>query len=150
MMIMSKRALIVDDDETIRDLLKILLEKEDIKSYTASSAEEALAIIAKCKSAPIQVLLTDLSLPGMDGLSLCRKLKRMEPLIVTIAITGYSDLFTLVECREAGFDDYLIKPVSQSVLKAALLSSFKRARYWETIARRGLAKREVNGTGINL
>jgi len=148
---LTKRVLVVDDDSQIRTLLSSLLERESIQVYTAASAEEALGIIRKCGQQHIQVLLTDISLPGMDGLTLCRKLRRIEPLIVTIAITGYTDLFSLLECREAGFDDYLIKPVSASVLRAALVSSFKRARYWGTIAERDIASRHKSRpNGINI
>lgn len=150
---MEKRVLIVDDDLEVRKMLATLLSREEIQTVEVSTAEEALEFLRRCEDDHIQVILIDLSLPGMDGMSLCRKLRRNEPLIVTVALTGYTDLFTLIECREAGFDDYLVKPISVSVLRAALVSSFKRARYWETIARRDVAgrkKKRPNGSGINV
>lgn len=146
-----KRVLIVDDDDQVRSLLATILMKDGIQSYQADCAEEALAILKKCKDHGIQVLLIDLALPGMDGASLCRRVRRTEPLKVTIAMTGHTDLFTICECREAGFDDYFGKPVSVPVVRAAMMSAFKRARYWDTIARSSYmerSKKTPNGSGI--
>jgi len=147
-----KRVLIVDDDEQVRSLLSTVLRKDGIQTFEADCAEEALGILKRCKDQNISVLIIDLSLPGMDGASLCRRMRRTEPLKVTIAMTGYTDLFTICECREAGFDDYFGKPISVPVVRAAMLSAFKRARYWETIARSSYLERSKkktpNGSGI--
>lgn len=147
----KKRALIVDDDLAIREMLSTLLQRENIHCFVASSAEEALSVLKKCSPTEVQVLLTDLSLPGMDGASLCRKIRRSWPLMVTIALTGHADLFTICECREVGFDDYLNKPVSVGVLRASMVSAFKRARYWNAIAQGSYirrSKKRPNGSGI--
>jgi len=145
----KKTALVVDDDQQTRELLVHVLQKDGIHAYQAGSAEEALNILKQCFD--IQVLLTDLSLPGMDGASLCRRIRRTQPLTVAIAMTGYADLFTICECREAGFDDYFNKPVSMSVVRAAMMSAFKRARYWDMVAKGSYyerSKKTPNGSGI--
>ena len=67
----------------------------------------------------------------MDGLTLCRKLRKKEPLKVYIAVTGYTDMFSIMECRDAGFDDYLVKPFEKAALSATIENAFKRFFYWE-------------------
>lgn len=131
-----KRALIVDDDKQVRHMLSQLLQKDSIRTYAVQSAEEALSFLSRCEEDHIQVVLVDISLPGMTGLQLVKRIRKNDPLIVTIALTGFGDLFTILKCREAGFDDYLNKPISIAVLRAALIGAFKRARYWEGVAKR--------------
>lgn len=82
----------------------------------------------------IRIVLTDLRLPGMDGLSLCRKLRRKDPLLVMIAMTGYPSFFSLLECREAGFDDYFVKPLRLNVVLEVLQRSIKQVNRWRDIS----------------
>lgn len=127
-----KRILVIDDDRTVRQLIRMLLERDGCTVWTAGSGEEGLHILNQCEPTTIiPVVLTDISLPGMDGLTLCRKLKKKEPLKVLIAITGFTDCFSIMECRDAGFDDYLVKPFDKAALSAAVESAFKKFFYWE-------------------
>jgi DNA-binding response OmpR family regulator len=69
-------------------------------------------------------------LPGMNGLELCREVRRQWPWAICIAVTGYASLFELVDCREAGFEDYFVKPVVlQELLEAAELACKKVERW---------------------
>lgn len=100
--------LIVDDEAPIRDQIKEGLAEAGFGAETAGDGEEALAKTSQHNS---QIFFVDLNLPGMSGVELCRRLKSHNPLAVVYAMTGYSSLFELAACREAGFDDYFTKPV---------------------------------------
>jgi CheY-like chemotaxis protein len=127
-----KRVLIVDDNRIVRQLIRTFLERDGCTVWSAGSGEEALGILSTCEPETIiPVVISDISLPGMDGLTLCRKLRKKEPLKILIAVTGYTDCFSIAECRDAGFDDYLTKPFTQQVLKASVQNAFKRFFYWE-------------------
>ena len=127
-----KRILVVDDDRTVRQLIRMLLERDGCTVWTAGSGEEALKVLNECEpDIVIPVIVTDISLPGMDGLTLCRKIKKREPLKIVIAVTGFTDTFSIVECRDAGFDDYMVKPFEKSTLSATVENAFKRFFYWE-------------------
>ena len=94
----------------------------------AESAEETLDIL---KDEKIQVMFLDLKLPGMNGLKLCRKIRKEFPIAIIHAITGYASLFELADCREAGFDDYFIKPVELEVLFKAAQDAFEKIDRWK-------------------
>ena len=96
---MDKRLLIVDDEEALLDLLKVQFEEmSDFDVVTASSAEDALQILNK-KRYPI--IVTDLKMPGMNGMDLCKKIRETNPISYIIAMTGFRDFFELekLSCR---------------------------------------------------
>lgn len=127
-----KRVLIIDDNRDVRTLLRNILEYDGCTVWSAGSGEEAFGILNSCEPETIlPVVLSDIALPGMDGLTLGRKLRVHEPLKLLIAITGYTDCFSLVECRDAGFDDYIVKPFDKAVVTASVQNAFKRFFYWE-------------------
>ena len=67
----------------------------------------------------INVMFLDLKLPGTNGVELGREIRRQNPIASLFAVTGYVSLFELANCREAGFDDYFIKPAKLEDLLAA-------------------------------
>ena len=76
-------------------------------------------------------MFLDLNLPGMDGIELCREIRKSFPLAVIYALTGYASLYELADCREAGFDDYFTKPASLDVLSRASREAFERLARWQ-------------------
>ncbi|MCD6535164.1 MAG: response regulator [Deltaproteobacteria bacterium] len=122
-----KRVLVVDDEKGIRDLFRRVLETAGYKVKTAESGEQALEILEHDK---FTLLLFDLNLPGIDGIELCKKARKILPISIIIAITGYASLFHLHDCRQAGFDDYFIKPVSIKTLLAEVELASKRIDRW--------------------
>lgn len=122
-----KRVLVVDDEKGIRDLFRRVLESADYKVETAESGEEALAILEQEK---FTLLLFDLNLPGIDGIELCKRVRKILPISIIFAITGYASLFHLHDCRQAGFDDYFIKPVSIKTLLAEVELASKKIDRW--------------------
>ena len=124
----NKTILIVDDEDQIRDAFKRAFERVGYTTHAAESAEEALNML---KTHNIQVMYLDLELPGMNGLDLCRKIRKDQPISIIYAITGYASIFELRDCREAGFDDYFTKPVELKVLRQTAAEAFEKLSRWK-------------------
>ncbi len=122
-----KTILIIDDEEPIRELLKLTLQSAGFDSILeASDGEDGLALAARYLP---DLILLDLMLPGMDGLSVCRRLKaspdtRMIPIIM---LTAKSDESDIVVGLEMGANDYITKPFSRKVLTARIRAQFRIA-----------------------
>lgn len=124
------KILIVEDEISVRQIVEDFITKIGGMTYkSASSAVEALLNIEKYQT--IRLCLLDLHLPGMDGLTLCRKIKAIDPMMICIAMTGFKTLFSLVECRLAGFDDVVFKPFDFDLLKALLLEYDAKLKRWQ-------------------
>src|ERR1035437_3523446 len=105
---MMHKILVVEDEKNIRESLEASLsDGYDIK--TASNAEDALEFI---KSDVFELLITDIRLPGMDGISLMRKCKEAYPQCAVIVITAFSSIQNAVEAMKAGANEYVPKPFS--------------------------------------
>jgi DNA-binding response OmpR family regulator len=131
----EKKILIVDDEVSVRRVMKDFFIIEGYEVFTAESAEKALEIL---KKENLMVIFLDLKLPGMNGVDLCRRIRKENQIAIIHAITGYSVLFNLLECREAGFDDYFIKPFDLDMLLKAAKDAFEKLERWKTLER-GLA-----------
>ena len=111
--------LIVDDDDAIRDTLYDLLAEEHL-CHAASTAEQALAFL---QEQDYDVILTDLSMPGLSGLELLGLLRQSQPDTPVIVITGISDRTHAEGLIRLGAFDYILKPfrleaVEESVARA--------------------------------
>jgi len=124
----EKKILVLDDEEMIRDLLEQAFTRDGYMVRSVGTAEMAMKIL---KQESIMVIITDLNLPGMSGIELCQKLRKENPIGIFIAITGYADLFGLIECRKAGFDDFFKKPVQLKDLLEAVEYAFKKLERWQ-------------------
>jgi CheY-like chemotaxis protein len=124
----EKRILLVDDEKQIREMYSLAFTRAGYGATTAESAEEALEIM---KKEPFWVLFLDLNLPGMNGVDLCREIKKHYPMAIPYAVTGYASLFELTDCRDAGFEDYFTKPASLSDLLEAAAHAFKKLARWK-------------------
>ncbi len=99
--------LVVDDEESIRDIVAQVLGDDGHKVATAQSAEAGLKIIDK---APIHLVITDIRMDGMDGIELLEKIKAASPEIEVVIMTSHASLETSVKSLRAGAFDYLMKP----------------------------------------
>lgn len=115
--------LLVDDEVHILDLLEELFSDAGYTVFRSESAEGALKILQE-RSVPVMIL--DLRLPGMSGLDLCRRIRERNRTSILYAITGYSNLFGIAECRSAGFDEIFFKPVDLNILLKAVKEAFDR------------------------
>lgn len=124
----DKRIFVVDDEKQIREMYSQAFTRAGYGVTTAESAEEALE---KFKKEPCWILFLDLNLPGMNGVDLCREIKKQYPMAIPYAVTGYASLFELSDCRDAGFEDYFTKPASLSDLLEAAEHAFKKLARWK-------------------
>ena len=124
---MEKKLLIVDDEVTIREFFKDFFSASGYNVLTAEGAENAHEIL---RDEEIDVIFLDLRLFGTNGLELGRQIRREKPLSILFAITGWAGLFEVEECREAGFDDFFIKPVQFDMLQKAVEDAFDRVDRW--------------------
>jgi len=72
-----------------------------------------------------------LKLFGMNGIELCRQIRKTRPVSMIYAMTGWSALFEIDECREAGFDDYFEKPLDMEKLFVLVEQAFERLERWK-------------------
>lgn len=124
----NPKILVVDDEESILNLFVKAFTQYGYDVRTATSGEKALEMI---ETQDLLVMFLDLNMPEMDGLDLCRQIKKKLPMAVIYAMTGYASLFDLAACRDAGFDDYFKKPVNLTVLKEAAQQAFDRINRWK-------------------
>ena len=120
---MSSQILIVDDDRAILAALQRLLEREGYGVRTATSAEEAIALL---EQQPVELALLDISLPGQDGLSLCRQI-RGEWRFPVIMLTGRGSTVDKIVGLEMGADDYVTKPFDPGELLARVRAQLRRS-----------------------
>ena len=120
--------MIVDDEEAIITLMVHAFSRAGYDTISAQSGEDALKILEQDK---IQVMFLDLNMPGMDGIELCRIIRKDMPMAMIFAITGYASLFELADCREAGFDDYFKKPADIKTLVSAVEKAFQKIDRWK-------------------
>jgi len=109
--------LVVDDDQHVRGICRSIGEESGMKVFDASSAEEALEIL---EHAPVDILLTDLRLPGTSGLELLRRVTPLFPDIAVVMLTQYGTIDSAVQATRMGAADYVTKPFRVEELRARL------------------------------
>jgi len=115
------KLLLIDDDPGIRKVMSITLEDAGYVVGTAASGEEGLAL---CLELSPEIVITDIRMPGMDGLEVLRCVKEKYPDIEVIVVTAFSELDFAVKALQLGASDFITKPVNDDALQVAL----KRAK----------------------
>ena len=113
----SIKILLVDDEEEVRSSLSTLLSK---KGYAVDARDNAPEAVEALLNSSYDVLLTDLSMPEMNGIELLKQAGKIAPSMIKILMTGYGDVATHLEATKAGATGYLIKPISFSKIEAAI------------------------------
>ncbi len=119
---MPKTVLTVDDDNAITELLAMLLRTHGYEVLTANSGEEAIKFI---KEKNPHVVVLDLMMPGMDGWQVCKRVRAFSNVPIVI-LSALDDPALIASALDAGADDYLVKPVSSSILVAHLNRLIRR------------------------
>lgn len=111
--------LVVDDNPSNRELLRLLLDLEGYEVRTAASGEEALAVLQGFRP---RLVLMDVQLPGMDGLALTRRLKADPGMrgVLIVAVSAYAMRGDEEKALAAGCDGYVTKPIDTRALPAVL------------------------------
>lgn len=121
----NEKILVVEDEEDILELVRYNLQLERYRILTAMSGEEGLS---KAREETPDLILLDLMLPGLDGLGVCKEVKRSPTTmhIPIVMVTAKSDDADIVSGLELGADDYIIKPFSPRVLLARVRAVLRR------------------------
>lgn len=106
--------LVVDDDQGMRDFLEIMVTREGHRVVTASDAARALA---RCRKETFDLIITDLKMPKMDGITFLKEIKQISPETMVILITAYASGETAVNAMKEGAYDYLEKDFAIDDLK---------------------------------
>ncbi|MBW2012568.1 MAG: response regulator [Deltaproteobacteria bacterium] len=120
---LSKKILVVDDEKSIREIMKITLVKLGYVSESAKNGKEALEILEK---EVFPLILMDLSLPEIDGVELCVRIREINPDTVIYAFSGGFTEVDSDQLEKMGFDGHLCKPVKTEVLERAVEGAFEK------------------------
>jgi len=117
--------LIVDDERSMRDFLKILLEKEGHKVHTVESGDKALGFL---DGQTVDVIVTDIRMPGISGIELLESVKARSPELPIIMITAFASPDDAVLAMKNGAFDYITKPFNVDEIKAVIASATNKAQ----------------------
>jgi len=111
------RVLVVEDEAYVRTSIAEVLGERGYDVDLAASVADALASLGRT---PVDVVLTDLKMPGADGLDLVKRMRHAYPLIPVVVLTGQGTIASAIECVRAGAADYILKPADPDALEVAL------------------------------
>ena len=114
---LQHRILVVDDEENVRLTTAAILEQEGYTVETASDGREALHMVGRSH---FDLVLTDLRMEDMDGITLLHELQTRHPSIVTVVLTGYASIESSIDALRQGVYDYLVKPCVVDDLKRTI------------------------------
>jgi len=124
----SMSVLIVDDEEMMRDLLQRILSKGGFEIHSASSGDEALKELATNQ---IDLIISDIKMPGMDGFELLKKIKSRYPDKCVVMMTAFGDTYTVKDALLLGADEYVTKP-----FKSHEITLVVERVYWRILSKR--------------
>ena len=120
---MAETILLVDDEEGIRKVVSLTLREAGYRVLTAKSGQEALAVFAKERPA---IVLTDIKMPGMDGIEILGRIKTLDPDTEIIMITGHGDIDLAIQSIKLDATDFVTKPINEDILEIALRRAEQR------------------------
>jgi two-component system KDP operon response regulator KdpE len=124
----SGTVLIVDDERSIRLSLRTVLTNIGFEIVEAARGEEALALV---RTAQFDAVLLDINMPGMDGVEVCKSIRKVSPRLPIIMLTVQGGEDRKVDALDSGADDYITKPFQLRELTARLRAAVRRNRVFE-------------------
>jgi DNA-binding NtrC family response regulator len=119
---MSATVLIVDDEENIRRVLSMALQKEGYHTIAASGGHQALKLLDEARC---DVMLSDMVMPDMNGLELLRRAREKQPELLVVMMTAYGTIPAAVEAMRLGAVDFLTKPLEMDVLRKVIRNALR-------------------------
>lgn len=138
--ISTPRFLAVDDQPEINDLMVEMLAMRGFRGEACTDASQALRLL---KQRNFQVVLSDLNIPGMDGMQLLNKVQTNFPEVAFVMITGTDDVQSGIRAMKAGASDYLLKPVQGDDIVASINRALEMKRLERTLSRNRSALEEM-------
>jgi DNA-binding response OmpR family regulator len=138
--------LFVEDDPTIREMTTLALERD---GFTVATAADGRAGLDAFRARPPDVVLLDVMLPGLDGVSVCRQI-RAASVVPIVMLSARSDPIDVVLGLEAGADDYVTKPFDPPVLSARLRAVLRRASRLADGATMRFGELEIDADGMEV
>jgi two-component system response regulator PilR (NtrC family) len=119
------RILVADDDDIVRDVITTLLSRD---GFSVTSVSDGLEAINLLRSEDVHLVISDLMMPGADGIEVLRFAVRSKPDIAVVILTAYGTLDTTLEAIQAGAYDYLTKPFKAQEMSILAERAFQRAQ----------------------
>ena len=120
---LKDKILVVDDEQSMREFLEIMLKKEDYKVSLASNGEEVLKLLERDI---FDLVLLDVRMPKMDGIAVLKKIKALAPETIVIMITAYASHDTAVKAMKEGAYDYITKPFKIDEIKLIIKNALEK------------------------
>ncbi|HUT85333.1 MAG TPA: response regulator [Elusimicrobiales bacterium] len=127
---MNGKLLIVDDEEHILKMLSEFFKTEGVEVVTAGDGETALKYL---KSNNVDLMISDIMMPRLSGVKLFYEVRKIDPFLQFIVITGYPSIQNIVEMLEAGVNDFIVKPFSLKDLREVVDQAFARVERWRKL-----------------
>jgi len=121
--------LLVDDEVSFVETFSERLELRDFEISKAFSGEEALAVLDENKN--IEVVILDVKMPGMDGIETLAEIKRKNPLVEVMMLSGHADVASAIDGMKQGAFDYLMKPVDMDQITTKVTEAVAKKRQHE-------------------
>ena len=125
--------MVVDDDQDLAEMLGIVLNGVGIEVDLVSRGDEAVDVF---RNNPPDLVLLDIMLPGLDGIEVCKQIRKQSMRVPIVMLTAKSDTHDIVKGLEAGADDYMVKPFNPSELVARLKVRLRRSTAEQTTSLR--------------
>jgi DNA-binding NtrC family response regulator len=119
------RVLVVEDDQKMRTALQTILEKEGYKADTAETGEGGLI---KMRDKTYDLVITDLKLPGIDGMDVLKGVRKVRPETAVIMITAYATIDSAVEAMKEGAEDYIAKPFNLEEIRIVIRKALEKQK----------------------
>lgn len=141
---MKKSILVVDDEQEIRDTLRMILQ---YAKYDVHSTSDGPSALAQLESAPHDLVLLDIKMPGMDGMEVLRTIRENDPDLPVIMISGHGTIETAVEATRMGAFDFLQKPLDKDKLLIVVRNALDRK---QLLIENRVMKEKVEGRNVIL
>ncbi|MFZ5907747.1 MAG: sigma-54-dependent transcriptional regulator [Nitrospirota bacterium] len=125
------KILIVEDEKSMREILKILLEEEN---YTVSTVAEGLEGLSSIEKDIFDLVVTDMKMPGADGFEVLRKVKEISPSTMVIMITAFGTTETAIQAMKLGAYDYIHKPFNIEEIRLTVKKAIEKKRLSEELS----------------
>ncbi len=139
--------LVIDDEKPTLAMFRLTLNAYGYEVLTAENGREGLEVFQRERP---PIVLTDIKMPGMDGIEVLRQIKRIEPKTEVIVITGHGDMDLAIQALNLDATDFINKPIQRQALEQALERAKERIRLAETQTRQVTVESRPNGVILRM